>query len=355
METVISRGDTAFLKGMSILAIVLHNFCHWIPGCVVENEYCFEFGNTLHLFSAVCDGGPHVVLNLFSYFGWYGVPVFLFISGYGLARKHEGTGGKGCAPEGVWSFFTRNAFKLWQLMLVGVALLYVYEAFLTTGWRHGFMNVVWLFSFLTNFFPQSDTAFLPRQDLLLGPWWYFSLTMQVYMLYRLWWYGRGRAAVAGAAAVCVAAQALAVTVFADSAQTMLHYLRYTFLGHTLPFALGVWAARYGLGITWKIYTVAVVVFALSLFNVFAWILATAALAVMAIPLARVRAAWIRKPFEWLGGISAALFVLHPVARCFFNPRHSDNVYPTLALYLSASIVAAWLLTKLMAYLSKNKL
>ena len=93
MEKIVSRRDSAFLKGFAILAIVLHNFCHWIPGSVIENEYNFSVQNSVDLIDILRNDGPHLVLNLFSYFGCYGVPVFLFISGYGVVKKYEKTGG----------------------------------------------------------------------------------------------------------------------------------------------------------------------------------------------------------------------------------------------------------------------
>jgi len=51
-----------------------------------------------------------------------------------------------------------------------------------------------------------------------------------------------------------------------------------------------------------------------------------------------------KPLTWMGTISAALFVLHPIARKILIPvsRH-DGLYTGLALYIVASIVLAWLL------------
>ena len=355
MTTTISRRDTAFLKGLAIVAIVMHNFCHWIPGSVVENEYNFSLQNTVDLLDVLQNGCPHVVLNLFSYFGCYGVPVFLFISGYGVVKKYEAEKNMPVEMPSVWRFARYNALKLWRLMLAGVLMLYLYETIFTTGWRHGYMNIVWLFTFLSNFFPQISTGVLPKQDLLLGPWWYFSLTMQMYMLYRLWYYGRGKAALISAALVCVVLQVLSVTIFSDSAQTMLHYMRYTLLACLLPFGFGVWTARYGFRSRAYIYIICVAVFAASLFNVFAWIVAPLALAVLALPLVKIDAAWLRKPLEWLGGISAALFVVHPVVRCFFNPRMGGDVYPMLAEYIATSVALAWLLTKLMSFIPKPKL
>ncbi len=354
----LTRRDTAFLKGIAILAIVMHNFCHWIPGSVVENEYRFSVQNSLDLLQVIAHGAPHVLLNLFSYFGCYGVPVFLFLSGYGLVKKYEKKCGKkygASALPPVGRFVRYNALKLWRLMAAGVLLLYLYESLLTTGWRHGYANIVWLFAFVSNFFPQTVTPFLPRQDLLVGPWWYFSLTMQMYLLWRLAFAGRGRRALLLGAAVCVAAQLLAVTLLCDEGQTLLNYLRYTLLGCMLPFVLGVWAARYGLPRKRTAFALCAAVFAASLFSVAAWIVAPLCVAFMAVALRKVTTPWLRRPFEWLGGISAALFVLHPVARCLFNPRYGGDVYRLLAAYLATGIVAAWLLTKLLKLLPKPRL
>lgn len=75
MEIAINRNDTALLKGIAIVAIVFHNFCHWIPGAVIENEYNFRVENAYRLVDVLLAGGPHVVMNLFSHLGCYGVPV----------------------------------------------------------------------------------------------------------------------------------------------------------------------------------------------------------------------------------------------------------------------------------------
>ena len=63
MNISISRQDTALLKGLAIIAIVLHNFAHWIPGAVVENEYNFYVSHSLDLLTVLSHGGPHIILN----------------------------------------------------------------------------------------------------------------------------------------------------------------------------------------------------------------------------------------------------------------------------------------------------
>ena len=51
---------------------------------------------------------------------------------------------------------------------------------------------------------------------------------------------------------------------------------------------------------------------------------------------------IYKVLEWMGVISAALFVTHPITRKIFIPisRHGD-IYAGLLLYIIASIALAW--------------
>ena len=82
--------DTTLLKGIGILLIITHNYMHWLPECVPENEYTFSVERIDQLCAYLAQGGPHVLLNILSHFGHYGVDIFLFLSGYGLVKKYEG-------------------------------------------------------------------------------------------------------------------------------------------------------------------------------------------------------------------------------------------------------------------------
>ena len=37
----LTRSECAILRGIAILGIVLHNYCHWLGPVVKENEYTF--------------------------------------------------------------------------------------------------------------------------------------------------------------------------------------------------------------------------------------------------------------------------------------------------------------------------
>lgn len=230
MKHQLDLNDIAVLKGFAIMSIILHNFCHLLPDCAVENEYTFSVERT-NRFIELLMQGQHVVLNCFSYAGHYGVAIFLFISGYGLVKKYESRD----ENIGIGHFMWYNARKLWWLVSLGLVAWFVSDLYLHQWqWAHHWYNVLQLLTFTGNLFPNAD--------LLLGPWWYFSLTMQLYLVYRLFLYKRGWLSLSVVTAVCIAM--LAVALFTGNTE-MLNYLRYNFVGSMLPFAMGISIARTG--------------------------------------------------------------------------------------------------------------
>ena len=86
----LSRAECSALRAIAITGIVLHNFCHWLNIEAKENEYLFRVSNNDGLWHALTEPDGMLPVNLLSYFGHYGVPVFVFLSGYGLAKKYDG-------------------------------------------------------------------------------------------------------------------------------------------------------------------------------------------------------------------------------------------------------------------------
>ena len=77
------------MRGIAILAIMLHNYCHFIGRIVKENEYQYLEQNNTRLWQVLTNPDELLPVHLLSYFGHYGVPVFLFLSGFGLVMKYE--------------------------------------------------------------------------------------------------------------------------------------------------------------------------------------------------------------------------------------------------------------------------
>src|SRR5579862_1120412 len=81
----LDRRDTAVLKGLAITAIVLHNYFHLVSR-VDQNEFTFDPGR----FRVLLQMAPHpemAIQAFFSFFGHFGVQIFVFLSAYGLSKS----------------------------------------------------------------------------------------------------------------------------------------------------------------------------------------------------------------------------------------------------------------------------
>lgn len=367
----LTKSDTAFLKGIAILMIVLHNFCHHLPLSVTENEYTFSPLRFQQLCRYIIDGGPHVVLNTISHFGHYGVPLFLFLSGYGLVCKYE----KAPHPNlTLWQhavadvrFVLSHMVKLWYLMIPAIAIYWAYINWSGREWDVSGSDLFAMLTFTSNLFI--------KRNLILGPWWFFSLILQLYIIYRLVFYHfRSHGLLMAVTLGFFVLQCF--LYFADVRLTpdgrlaifdtdpyhtdLFNYGRYNALAWLLPFSAGVLTARSRRVERCHISRVALltgsfagtILLVLSAMNAFQWLLSPLYLLLATLPLAFVvQSPLWRKPLEWAGGISASIFALHPIARAITIPAAKAAeragewwaTYAHIALYLAISIIAAFLL------------
>jgi peptidoglycan/LPS O-acetylase OafA/YrhL len=78
--------DTSILKGLAVFAIVFHNFFHAV-GPVHQNEFTFD-SSRFDQFLRTIVHPALAVQAVFSFFGHFGVQLFIFLSAYGLAKSH---------------------------------------------------------------------------------------------------------------------------------------------------------------------------------------------------------------------------------------------------------------------------
>lgn len=213
----ISKDDSLPLYGLAMLIIMIHNFWHILPGSIVENESLWSIEPIQQYGQYILQGGPHLVLNLFSHYGFYGIVLFVFLSGYGLATKYDNK-----ADISWVGFLARHAVKLWRLLFVGILLYYI--AFRLWGgdepsWDH----IIKLSLFVTNLSPHPKFIF--------GPWWWFSLIMQFYVVYLVFYHNRSFLTIGIFTLLCLALQ-FAVTFYCrhdlDSTEGPLVYFHYNF-------------------------------------------------------------------------------------------------------------------------------
>jgi len=231
--------DTAALKAVGILAIVLHNFYHKLPVTPKENEFDFNPDRFQQFLSAVRI--PQQAFQAFlSAFGHFGVQLFIFLSAYGLAVKYWSIPDWG---PFVWSrirkiyptFFL--ALALWlalKLMETGIT---GFPAFLE---KTGDDLVLTALGVIT---------LVPGYELPpVGPWWFLPFILQFYCL----WSGLAafsrRFGRNGLLMLSLASLGLLLAVEVPLSRRYAINLLETPVGHLPELCLGVAYARYGVRI-----------------------------------------------------------------------------------------------------------
>ena len=356
---LITRRQSAAMRGIAILAIVLHNYTHWLGPMVKENEYTFSRHNVGRMLSEAAQPSWDIVAHLLSFFGHYGVPVFVFLSAYGLVMKYEGGASHAAMPrpaskeESAWAFTRKHFKKLWIMMAVGYTA-FVLVDYMTPGpYRYTFWNVVGQLGLFSNLYADPDHAIWP------GPYWYFGLTMQLYLVYRFLLYP-GKTSLCGYLSarwrvyipVIITAGCIAVQLSLDPMGKSLNWFRYNCFGNLPVFAMGVLYARMARHreISRAMYAATALAATLGVavcsLDFTLWTFAPFFVCIGAATLVRALPETLLSPLAWTGGISAAMFVCHPVTRKVIIPisRHGE-IYAGLLLYIVATIILAIIFRK----------
>ena len=77
MKELLTRNECTAMRGIAILAIILHNYCHFISKIVQENEYQFFVSHNEQLWQVISHPDELLPIHLFSFFGHYTTPVLL--------------------------------------------------------------------------------------------------------------------------------------------------------------------------------------------------------------------------------------------------------------------------------------
>lgn len=332
------------MRGIAILGIMLHNYCHWLRMAVKENEFTFSEANNDRLLDVLAHPDWNLPIHLLSYFGHYGVPVFLFLSGFGLVMKYESSSLN--APLSTLNYTKYNYLKLFRMMIIGYVLFVVVD-YMTPGPHHyALLDVVAQLLMFNNLLPTPDKIIWP------GPFWFFGLMMQLYIVYRLLIFRRHWGVAVALILICWVVQ----LPFLDQAST-LNSLRYNCISGMLPFGLGILAARYGSRLKldrltywqWILITFVgcLLTVACCLLSVHSWLWAPVMILVAGIAFIKLMPQSVMNWLVWTGGISAAMFVAHPTLRKILIPiSHRGDLYAGLLLYVVATFVVSWLLNRI---------
>lgn len=349
--TLLNRQQCSALRGIAITGIFMHNYLHWLGPMVKENEYQFIQHNVDRMAYELTHPTADIFYHLFSFFGHYGVPVFLFLSGYGLVKKYE----QGGAEEKALPFIRKHFMKLFPMMILGFAVFTMVD-WMTPGRHHWtWVDTIAQLTMTINLLPDPDHIIWP------GPYWFFGLMMQLYIIYRLLLYKRHWGWTLALMVVCTAMQALC---FNDPEGEMLNRLRYNCIGGMLPFGMGLLIGRSDLriyeftnskdGLLHKensnhnllirqlvILSICIICVLLLSLNFWGWLFVPVFIVLFNISIVKLSPRWLLRAFEWMGALSAAIFVAHPVARKIFIPiSRRGDILDGLVLYIIATIVLA---------------
>lgn len=359
MKEMLTRTECEAMRGIAIIAIVLHNYCHFIGRIVKENEYQYLGFNNDRLWQVLTNPDELLPVHLFSYFGHYGVPVFLFLSGFGLVRKYE----RFPYSAGTGAFLRYHYLKLFRMLIVGFSLFVCVDMVTPGRFPFHWDNVLAQLFMYINVLPEPDKIIWP------GIYWFFGLMMELYIVYRLLLYRRSSWLVVALIVACWLLQ-----VFCAPDSETLNRLRYNFIGGALPFGVGILFARVSaeqsgslLRVKWKFTRSKVLVWLMLLllsvvltiamsyhFHTWFWIPVVVILGT--ITLVKLMPEYVQKLFVWFGGISAAMFVAHPIARkLFITVAWKQDIYDGLMLYVVVTIALSWAIKQIIDRIPSPKL
>lgn len=348
------------MRGLAMLSIMLHNYCHWLPGIVDGSEHAFYPERTIGLWQAILSADPDLLLHTVSYFGHFGIFIFVFLSGLGLAKNYDTQSING--GRFLWARYK----KLFSLMIVGYALF----IFVVLLYKDQMPYIKGQIPFqhddvpfhLYNIVPQLFMVgnFLGKPSWIYpGPFWWFGLMIQLYALYAFCLHRASGKTLLWTVIACWIPQAILdpalgfvgwLTGYTALAPELIEFLRYNIFIGAMPFALGILFARLPqmsvVNQMNRLHWAGIATLSILTLWAFGWTYQTwlwSAVCVIAASIAIVKSlpqSGVRV-FDWLGKISAALFVSHCTARILFiTPYFQRDVYAGVIGYLLVSVFLA---------------
>ena len=258
---MLNKRDTVYLKGIGILLIMFHNFFYKLDGAPGENEFAFSLMNFVNLIDNIVENPFDITKQLFSFFGHYGVQIFVFLSGYGLSITYEKQ------LSTFFSFIKKRWLKIFPLLL-GAIMIYVFPkifyVLLLKNDTHLAIELIksslLKLTLLSNFFPGKVLS-------ICGPWWFFSLIFQLYLLFPILFRLRRNFLLI----VIFFSWIIQLAVLSVDA-SYISYFRRNFIGHLPEFCLGIYFVKCKIEkIKPFVFLISILIFCLGCVNQYLWV------------------------------------------------------------------------------------
>ena len=348
----ISKELSLTMKGIAIMFIALHNFLHLERfGLVQENEMQFDFNRTTQFFDHLQAFSWTIIYDIFSFIGWCGVPVFVFLSGYGLSMKYEHPKTSIDAK----SYIRHSYLKLLVLILPATLFFLIYQLS-----NEQYLRA--LFSCFSSFtFLNTLVSYGISIPSAAAPYWYFALTLQLYVLYLIL-YKFSNSSLVYVALIFILIQ-FAINPDCFATTDLLHYVKKNFYGWLPFFILGLFCARKG-GLLLSnrllvslISLLSFVLIFLMNINYYLWIMMPFASIVffLSISILLNNITMLKKVGVWLGKNSPYIFVTHQISiilvLALIDKIPYDGMWVWVILYIGFTLCLSLLYGCLHNYLS----
>ena len=343
----LTRADASVIKALAILMIVAHNYFHQVKPFPGENEMAFHAETFWKMVFQIAEHPFDAFHPIASFFGHYGVHIFLFMSGYGLTKKALGYVQKhgGISWTDLWKVSLNQIAKIVTLTLVGVSILclYKYIAWGTLPDAEFFTKYLVFLTFTENLRPGDFGYFV-------SVWWFMALIVQFYLLFPIIFKGLSRHAYL-TLSIGVVCQLLAVSIYEPLLEQ--HVLVYaTPLGQMVLFMLGGYLAM-GRRLSCWIVLPLVVVLPLTFIDPNFFHLSFVAVTVfLMLAYGSLRERLIAsKTLLWIGGMSMFIYIVHGDLRWQVIPvvNEAQNIWLSYIMFFGYvaevfifAILAKWL-------------
>lgn len=332
---------------------MLHNYFHWLkPGATHENEFLFRREGVTTFIQSLLEFPLDFINIFFSYFGHYGVQVFLFLSGYGLYLAYNNTSLKW------WSFVKKRLQKLYPSFLMAIFIyltINIIRDNMLPGWVT-FRELIYKVLLIHTFLPG-------RALTMVGMWWFYSLIVQLYLVFPFFiklFKRHGELVLWG---LILLSYTLTILMSQNIISLPPHIcVHMSFIGHIPEFLLGViLASRKELKLNWILLLVAIAVFTIGNFNEWVWyfsFLAMCYLFLFSVALIRnIKIKMLTNFFSFMGRISMYLFAVHGVLRMTFfliakEQTSGYKMYVSI-YFILFSVLAALVMEKGETYLKRR--
>lgn len=322
---VLSKKDTNCIKGISIVLIVLHNLLRLKSG-FVENEFYYDQNNVVYALSADWE---QMYSMLLTFFGWYGVPCFIFITGYGLTTKYA------VNDYTIRSFSVLEHMKKLEILSLPLILFYIVRYFQNVSGSWSIIRILSFTTFSANIFYFKN----------LSIEWYIGLTAQLYVLWYLC-YAKKFIRIPVLFFLCVLLLIGSITVFPDN---YLLFFRHNFIGWIIPFLGGCYFHRIRVPqivLKHNLITLLLSSFLLVLCSMskYSWFFGDVFAIIIAVSITRYLQ---MRFFVFIGTISANIYVLQQIVRPYYFGipfDYESSPFLVSMLYLLVNITIAYIYT-----------